>query len=266
MTVLVVNNQKGGVGKTMLAVHIAWFLAEQPGARVALFDFDSQGNASVVLADAQQGGDCGQMFRAGFVPPSTPAPVGLTLFKANNDAIKNLSTLSEAVGNVSDEMLKTLIGPVRELTARFDYVVIDTPPSWGVANKLALAVADHVLSPLDVELFSLQGIAGLRRNIATVIKELRGGKAINYLGILPSRVQTNSPAQKENLKNLVKASGPLLFRGLITQRQGYSQAMADKTPIWRMKTTAQREAAKEMNVVLQTLKSKLEAHQLEVVA
>src|SRR3989344_8006099 len=53
---IVVNNQKGGVGKTMLAVHLAWFLAEERGARVLFIDLDPQGNASYTLAAERTAG------------------------------------------------------------------------------------------------------------------------------------------------------------------------------------------------------------------
>ena len=56
MRSIVVNNQKGGVGKTMLAVHLAWFLAEEHGARVLFIDLDPQGNASYTLAGERVGG------------------------------------------------------------------------------------------------------------------------------------------------------------------------------------------------------------------
>jgi len=55
MKTLVINNQKGGVGKTMLAVHAAWFLAET-GKRVLVVDLDPQANASYTLANARLAG------------------------------------------------------------------------------------------------------------------------------------------------------------------------------------------------------------------
>ncbi|MFD2427305.1 ParA family protein [Sphingobium scionense] len=56
MQTIVINNRKGGVGKTMLATHLAWFLAED-GARVLFIDLDAQGNGSRTLAARVGEGD-----------------------------------------------------------------------------------------------------------------------------------------------------------------------------------------------------------------
>lgn len=246
MKTLVVNNQKGGVGKTMLACHLAWFLAETPGARIAFFDFDPQANASKVLKDNHDGGLAASLFAA--APFAVPeGRQGITIFRASDHLI-----------HVQDSHIKLMTERFAALADGFDYAIIDTPPSWGSRNRAALTVADHLLSPVDLEMFAVDGVAGLRRNMAVVTKEERGGRPIHFLGLLASRYQSNSPAQKANLKQLFDSAGALMFQGVITQRQGYAQAMQEQAPVWTLKSTAQQAAGKEIRAVLATVRAKIE--------
>ena len=91
MKTVVINNEKGGVGKTMIAVHMAWFFAEAD-ARVLFIDLDVQRNASSVLARADDApddgslpwqarvvGEAASLFDEGFVPPAPDGP-GISIY------------------------------------------------------------------------------------------------------------------------------------------------------------------------------------------
>lgn len=246
MKTLVVNNQKGGVGKTMLACHLAWFLAETPGARVLMVDLDPQANASKVLSKNTDGGLASVLF---YGPDFAPAPsvAGITVLRADPQLI-----------NVESKDVPAMAQRFAALADRFDYAVIDTPPSWGWRNFAALMVADHLLSPVDLEMFAIDGVTDLRRNLATVEKKARNGRKVDFMGLLASRYQSNSPQQKSNLQKLFASAGSLMFEGVVTQRQGYAQAMTAQAPVWTLTSTAQKEAGKELRAIVARVKDRMD--------
>ena len=252
MRTLVVNNQKGGVGKTLLAVHAAWRLAET-GARVAMIDLDPQANASFTLAEAASGGPSHALFTsAGPALPENPAR-GLTLFSADRALDRVDDRRTEAVLAFRDHYAR--------LALHFDYAVIDTPPTWSGRNYAALMVATTLVAPIDLETYALQGVRQLLAQKAAVEKAGRGGRPIDFLGLLPSRFQSTSPRQRESLEQLLRQEGVRLMfpeRGVITQRQGYAEALDIRQPVWTIKKSAAQEAGREIKAVLATVKARLD--------
>lgn len=250
MRTIVINNQKGGVGKTTVAVHLAWFLAEEPEARVLFVDLDAQANASSVLSDERQVGLSSRLF----LDPEyrvRGAP-GINVLAAD----EQLNIIDPQMNVAVPRMAKAFA----ELESEFDYCVIDTPPAWGARNYAALLVTDHVISPIDLESFALQGVATLRKQIRLVEEQGRKGRRVGFLGLLPSRFVSNSPRQRENLKALIAQAGTsLMFEGVLTQRQGYAEAVAVKTPVWNIKKTSAQEAGREARHVLTAIKSRMSA-------
>ena len=251
MRTLVVNNQKGGVGKTLLAVHVAWRLAET-GARVLAVDLDPQANASYTLSHAAQAGPSYALFtEAG---PTLPDGGGLTLLAGDRQLDGVDARLTEAV-----LAFRTSFNRLRD---RFDYCVIDTPPTWSGRNYAALMVASSLVAPIDLETYALQGVKQLLAQKATVERQARQGRPIDFLGLLPSRFQSTSPRQRQNLEALIRQDGPrLLFpeRGLITQRQGYAEALDARQPVWTIRKTAAQDAAREIKTVLSTIHQRLDS-------
>lgn len=251
MRTLVINNQKGGVGKTMLAVHAAWYLAEA-GARVLVIDLDPQGNASYTLANARQAGPSSGLFFSAEL--EIPSGEGITLLMGDRQL--------DAV----DAQLKSAVMSFRQrfasIAGRFDYVVIDTPPTWSGRNYAALMVATSLIAPIDLETYALQGVKQLLAQKATVEKAARGGRPIDFLGLLPSRFQSTSPRQRDSLKALLGQQGARIMfpsQGVITQRQGYAEALDLRTPVWTIRKTAAQDAGREIRGVLTTMKQRLDS-------
>jgi chromosome partitioning protein len=251
MKTLVVNNQKGGVGKTMLAVHAAWFLAEA-GARVLFVDLDPQGNGSYSLADARQAGPGSDLFFA--APRGIDGTLGVTLFAGDRGLDRVDGDLAKALLNFR--------GAFGRLAGQFDYAVLDTPPTWSGRNYAALMVASSLVSPIDLETYALQGVKQLWAQKATVEKAARAGRPIDFLGLLPSRFQSNSPRQRENLAGLLREQGARIMfpdQAVLTQRQGYAEALDLRQPVWTLKKTAAQDAGREIRRVLAAIKSRLDA-------
>ena len=253
MRTLVVNNQKGGVGKTMLAVHSAWYLAEA-GARVLFIDLDPQANASFSLSEAAPLGSSFELFREEARRKTSATARGISLFSADRQ-LDNVDTcLTEAVLAFRRNYAALKDG--------WDYAVIDTPPNWSGRNYAALMVATSLIAPIDLETYALQGVKQLLSQKLTVEKNARKGRSINFLGLLPSRFVSGSPRQRANLETLLRQDGRnLLFpeQCVITQRQGYAEALDLKQPVWTIRKTAAQDAGRELREVLSITKSRLDS-------
>jgi len=168
MRVLVLANQKGGVGKTTTAINLGTALAAI-GENVLILDLDPQGNASTGLGidhrDRQLStyhvlnGDAplAEVVRQTAVPrlyvaPSTLDLLGIELEIASDaDRAFKLRQAIEAFAVQAD-----MSGPVH-----FTYVLIDCPPSLNLLTINAMAAADSILVPLQCEFFALEGLSQL---------------------------------------------------------------------------------------------------------
>jgi chromosome partitioning protein len=166
-----VVNQKGGVGKTTTSVNLAAYMADA-GERVLLVDTDPQGNATSGLGVVKSGirgcvydvlvndVDLGEVIVPCSVPGLELVPATLDLAGADIDLMSMMSRetkLRQALETVQD---------------RFDYVVIDCPPSLGLLTINVLAAVKHAILPIQCEYYALEGISHLLKTIELVKQHL----------------------------------------------------------------------------------------------
>ena len=170
---LAVVNQKGGVGKTTTAVNLATSLA-LAGRRVLVIDADPQGNATSGLGVQDKAGleytlydalvnnvPLAEIIRADFpVPGLDLVPANLELSGAEMEMFQMLSR---------ENVLKNALRPV---SSRYQYVLMDGPPSLGLLTLNILTAADAVLIPIQCEYYALEGISQLMNIVERVRSHL----------------------------------------------------------------------------------------------
>ena len=162
--IIVVANQKGGVGKTTTSVNLSSALALLE-RKVLLIDIDPQGNATSGLGIDKNGQEASLydvflgIFSLSSVIVSTEQ-ASLWVAPANNDLVGAEVELSGINGR--ETILSRQLEPLRE---QFDYIFIDCPPSLGQLTINALVAADSILVPLQCEYYALEGISALMQTV-----------------------------------------------------------------------------------------------------
>jgi chromosome partitioning protein len=173
--VMVVANQKGGVGKTTSAVNLAVALA-QHGQHVLVVDLDPQGNASTALGIDHRRGTPStyEALVAGIdvadVVQKSPEMDGLLVMPATIDLAGAEIELVSMVAR--ENRLRRALRGYPPLTSdgddRLDYVLIDCPPSLGLLTLNALVAAEEMLIPIQAEYYALEGLGQLMETVAMV--------------------------------------------------------------------------------------------------
>jgi chromosome partitioning protein len=183
--ILSIANQKGGVGKTTTTINLATALA-MAEQRILVVDMDPQGNLTSGLGLKGQATEAGTIYQA----LTSADPIDDPLVFALETKIKDLA-LIPADRNLTGAEVELVMLPNRErrlrdlldrLRDRFDFVLIDTPPSLGLLTLNALVAADAVLIPLNCEYFALEGLADLVATLRRVRSALN--PSLDIAGVL----------------------------------------------------------------------------------
>jgi chromosome partitioning protein len=220
--VIALANQKGGVGKTTSTINLGAALAEQ-GRHVLLVDMDPQGALSVGLGFNPLALEQ-TVYNLLLDRKADPGPViertkqdGLELLPSNIDLAAAEILLAPEVGR--ERALARVLRPLRE---RYDYVLIDCPPSLGLLTVNALTAADGVLIPLECEYFALRGMALLMDTIEKVREDINPD--LEIVGILATMYDARTVHGREVLGRVEDAFGGRVFRTVIAKTIRFAEA------------------------------------------
>jgi chromosome partitioning protein len=220
--VIALANQKGGVGKTTTAINLGAALAER-GKRVLLIDMDPQGALSVGLGLNPLALDQ-TLYNLLMDPKLDADPVitstkvtGLNLLPSNIDLAAAEVML---VGEVARE--QALARVLRPLRKRYDFLLIDCPPSLGLLTVNSLTAADGVLVPLECEYFALRGMALLMDTISKITDRLNPN--LEIVGILATMYDARTVHGREVLGRVEDAFGDRVFQTVIGKTIRFAEA------------------------------------------
>jgi len=242
MKTLVVAIQKGGQGKTFATCHLAFDFAER-GLRVGVIDLDTQENASLTLSAYKAKLSASQLFSG------KPQALKRHL-KSHENSKLTLIAADSKLANLDKMKLSkaasALQASIAVLSEFFDVCIIDTAPSLGVAMTSAILCADYMLSPIEVEAYSLQGMGMM----VTVIGNLRKqNPKLKFIGLLPNKVELWKPRQHANLTVLRQRYPKLVLPCSIGARDSIAEALGEGMPVWKMRKSAAQKAKKEVRAM-----------------
>jgi len=237
--IIAIANQKGGVGKTTTAINLAGSLAES-GYRVLCVDMDAQANLTVglglnlrtieqsmaeVLIDPQVSLD-------DVIVPTQSS--GIDVAPSTIDLSATENTLFSAIGR-EHALREALAGAIQE---RYDYVLIDCPPTLGLLTINALVAADSVIIPVQTQYYALKGFSALF-NVINQIRNRGLNPNLRILGLLPTFFDPRTLLARDMLEELRAMGDHHVFESMIRQTVRLGEAPLVGRPVTSYATNSE---------------------------
>ncbi|AVH72697.1 AAA family ATPase [Nostoc sp. 'Lobaria pulmonaria (5183) cyanobiont'] len=248
MKTIAIYHNKGGVGKTTVAVNLAAALRKK-GKNVLLVDIDSQANTTFATGlikfqfeedDNLRERNVYHLLESGdfnFIPE-----VVRTSDYFNNpeiDVIPSHITLIEYQEKLNKILASRsrLVTKLKKVENNYDIVIIDTPPSRDLYAEVALIATDYLIIPSDLKPFANQGLPTVKNFVNQIneSREMMGKSPINIIGVLASKISTNAkflqynfPKQREVISERYQLP---IMESVIYDRTALSECMNQTIPV-----------------------------------
>ena len=252
---LAIVNEKGGVGKTLVATQMAFFAALQKGKRVLVLDFDQQCNTTHCLSEHSS---CTtskvttfDVLTKGAVPEERG---NLVLVSATSDLMGLERRCDE-----HPQMIKNLKAVLEKLDGEFDIAIFDTNPSPDIRAVLALILASHAVTPVQLNREALDGVVLLYNKMQ---KAKQINPELTFLGLLPNLVE-RKPFQQKNLEELLEKASNILLKDKkgkvlkIASATALAEAQAESRPVWEGEKSTAARTWKQVVPVFETILKKM---------
>ena len=251
-TVISLLNMKGGVGKTTLAVNLAWFMYEKQDCNVLLVDLDPQFNATQYVMDysafdshRKNAGTLANLLidqpRMGTRPKKPSKDAHNVLYNIQKrgsncfDLLPSELNLAWVVKNPAqmDYKLEKLLQGLR---SDYEFVFIDCAPTDSVLTTMALTASDFLLVPVRPDRFSILGVENLQQTVDLFRTNCPDPHAVKDLGIVFTQVVENSAVDTECMADIrarALREGGYVFAAALKYSRSFNRAVKDQTPIFR---------------------------------
>jgi chromosome partitioning protein len=216
--VIAFANQKGGVAKTTSTLNLAVAFKER-GFKVLVVDLDPQGNLTM-----SQGLNPDTIERSMYDVLVHRIPIDEIIVEREIDlAVSSIDlagaelALASQIGR--ERALEKALAPVKE---RYDFILMDTPPSLGLLTINAFVAASGIIVPVQCEYLSLRGLVQLENTLAMVRENLN--PEVEIIGILPTMFDKRTTHAREAVEILQENFGDLVYNTKIRKTVRYAEA------------------------------------------
>jgi chromosome partitioning protein len=227
--VITVASQKGGTGKTASTLNLGAALAMECGQEVLLVDIDPQANLTMGVGVDPYGAsptiyDILHHHKEGITPAIRATEVeGLDLVPSTLDLAGAELELSGRFGR--EWLLRRALA---DAVGRYDFVLIDTPPSLGLFTQNALVAASEILIPLQVHVYSLKALPQLQRVVELVREQ---NTALHVMGIVLTMYDRRNRLTEQVETSVRSALGDLVFETVIPVNVRLAESPAVGKPV-----------------------------------
>lgn len=220
MRIVSVINQKGGCGKTTVAINLSAALREV-GRRVLLIDLDPQSHATIGLH--VNGDDVEHSTYDLFMNPHVRITDAAYRVEEQFDIIASSPVLSAIEQELSGKPAREtkLISKLTRVSDAYDYTIIDSPPNVGLLTFNALMAAGEVIIPIDPCFFSLQGLQKLRETLELLEHETKHKVAVH---VLVNNVEKRTTFSRELVNELERDHNAVLMDTIISHSVRFKEA------------------------------------------
>jgi chromosome partitioning protein len=224
--IIAIANQKGGVGKTTTAINLSSLLAAAE-MKTLLIDIDPQSNSSSGLSVVKHSPSVYEVL----VGNENIKDVIIESFMPFLDLLpSNINLVGAEIEMVELPKRETILKEsLKEIYEKYDYILIDCPPSLGLLTLNALTAADSVLIPVQCEYFALEGLGQLL-NTVNIVKQYYNNK-LTIEGVLLTMFDTRLRLSHQVAEEVRKYFGEKVFNTVINRNVRISEAPSFGKPI-----------------------------------
>jgi chromosome partitioning protein len=226
MKVIAITNQKGGSAKTTTAVNLAAALGRE-GCKVLLIDVDPQSSATSWLGITESSPGSLEVLRRTAsleeaIQETNTQGVSIVASSPNLAKLTELVILDEKLSGIRNELLKKALSKLSK--DKFDYCLIDCPPSLGITSKNALVAADSILIPVEAHFMALEGLVQLLSTLDAIWGEDGLNQELQIEGVLACRMDSRNRHCSQILEQLKAKFGKTLFSTIIRENIRLAEA------------------------------------------